>query len=591
MRNRSGGILYVGKAKVLKNRVSSYFRSVEKHPPKVLRMVEQVDDFDFIITTSEFEALVLECSLIKQHSPKYNILLKDDKGYSYIRIHPQKYGRITAALQKEDEGVYLGPYTSSYVVGQTVDETNKAFCLPTCNRRFPEEIGKERPCLNFHIKQCMGVCRGNISRAEYDTILDEAVEFIKKGGANSIKELTLRMERAAENLEFEKAARYRDRIKSLSRITEEQRVVEIGQDSLDVIAAVQHDEELWAGIISFRGGRLVDKKDMKLGGIEDLSESLSGLMGSYYYKRGDIPKKIYTHIPCADQELMAAWLSEQAGYKVELSVPQRGEGVRLVELARSNAAETAALTTRRSGRELSALDELGRLLGLSGPPVYIEAYDISNIGSDTIVGGMVVFADGRPLRGAYRKFIIKETVGKPDDYASMCEMLRRRFEEYRQAVQEGKTVGFGRMPDLILLDGGKGHVGVVAPLIKDMGIKVPLFGMVKDDRHRTRAISAGGGELSLSSLRGAFTLVSAIQEEVHRYTISFSRNRHKKNSLELKISSIPGIGPARAKALYLRFRSLKAIEQATPEELAATPHMTVAAAKAVCEYFQNDGQT
>ncbi len=588
MRSRGGGILYVGKAKVLRSRVSSYFRSIEKHHPKVLKMVELVADFDFIVTTSEFEALVLECSLIKQHTPKYNILLKDDKGYSYIRIHPQRYGRISAALQKEEEGVYLGPYTSSYVVGQTVDEANKAFHLPTCNRRFPEELGKARPCLNYHIKQCMGVCRGNISEDEYNTVLEEAIDFIKKGGASSIKELTLRMERAADNLEFEKAARYRDRIKTLSRITEEQRVVAIGQDSLDVIAAVQHDDELWAGILSFREGRLVDKKDMRIGGIEDLAESLSGLLGSYYYKKGDIPAKIYTHAPCADPELMMAWLGEQAGHKVELSVPQRGEGVRLVELARNNAAETAALTTKRSGRELSALDELGRLLGLSAPPTYIEAYDISNIGSDTIVGGMVVFADGRPLKEAYRKFIIKETVGKPDDYASMCEMLRRRFEEYKQATEQGKRVGFGRLPDLILLDGGKGHVGVVASLLEGIDIDVPLFGMVKDDRHRTRAIAAGGGELSLTALRGAFSLVSAIQEEVHRYTISFSRKRHKNSALESRLSGIAGIGPARAKALQLRFRSIKAMEAATIEELADTPNMTEAAAKAVYEFFHKE---
>lgn len=590
MKDKSGQIIYVGKAKALRNRVSSYFRTVEKHLPKVYRMVEHVQDFEFIVTDSEFEALILECSLIKQHAPKYNILLKDDKGYSYIKVWPQRYSRLTAALQKGEEGEYLGPYISSYVVKQTVDEANKVFKLPTCGRKFPEEIGKGRPCLNFHIKQCMGVCRGNISEEEYNTIFSEALDFIRGGGAKSVKLLTEKMEEAAENLEFEKAARYRDRIRAIGRIAEQQKVVSIKQESLDVIATVQSGDDLWAGILCFRGGRLVDKKDLKLGGVGSQDELLSGLLSGYYYKRGDIPKKIYIDTACADQSLLESWLSGEAGHRVELTVPQRGEGVRLVEMARNNAAQTAALALRRGGRELAALDELGRLLGLESPPAYIEAYDISNIGSDTIVGGMVVFCDGKPLKAAYRKFSIRETVGAPDDYASMCEMLRRRFEEYAKAAEKGISVGFGRMPDLILLDGGKGHVAAVTPLLRGMGVTAPVFGMVKDDRHRTRAIAADGGELSMTSLRAAFNLVTAIQDEVHRYSIAFSRAKHQTSSLELRLEAAPGIGPTRARALYLRFRSMKAIAAATVEELAATPGMNQSAAQKLYTYLHDDDE-
>ncbi len=588
MKDKSGQIIYVGKAKLLRNRVSSYFRSVEKHLPKVYRMVEHVQDFEFIVTDSEFEALILECSLIKQHTPKYNILLKDDKGYSYIKVWPKRYSRLAAALQKGEEGDYLGPYISSYVVKQTVDEANKVFKLPTCGRKFPEEIGKGRPCLNYHIKQCMGVCRGNITEEEYNAVLADALDFIRDGGAKSIKILTEKMEEAAENLEFERAARYRDRIRAIGRIAEQQKVVSIKQDSLDVIATVQSGDDLWAGILCFRGGRLVDKKDLKLGGVGSQDELLSGLLSGYYYKRGDIPKKIYTDAECADKALLESWLSGEAGHKVELSVPRRGEGVRLVEMARNNAAQTAALALRRGGRELAALDELGRLLGLESPPAYIEAYDISNIGSDTIVGGMVVFCDGKPLKAAYRKFSIRETVGTPDDYASMCEMLRRRFEEYAKAAENGITVGFGRMPDLILLDGGKGHVGAVLPLLRGMGVTVPVFGMVKDDRHRTRAIAADGGELSMTSLRAAFNLVTSIQDEVHRYSISYSRAKHQTSSLELRLEAAPGIGPARARALYLRFRSMKAVSAASVDELATTPGMNRSAAERLYNYLHGD---
>ena len=587
MKDSGGKIIYIGKAKVLKNRVSSYFRSVEKHTPKVYQMVQNVRDFEYIVAGTEFEALILECSLIKQHRPHYNILLKDDKGYSYVRVEKGPYGRISCALQRtEDDALYLGPYISSYVVNQTVDEVNKVFQLPTCSRKFPQELGKGRPCLNFHIKQCMGVCRGKISPSQYQEVLDEAVEFIKGGGTQSIKLLTQRMHAAADRLDFEKAALLRDRINAIRRISEQQNVVYQRYDSLDVVAIVRSGEKSAAAVLRFREGRLVDKEEHPLGGISTPEEAMAEFLSRYYYTREDLPKKIFVDIDFADRPLLEEMLTQQGGRKVEITVPERGDGVRLVEMARNNAAQVMARTERRSGRELSALEELGRMLGLPAPPAYIEAYDISNIGGETIVGGMVVFADGRPLPGAYKKFVMKTVVGAPDDYASMAEMVRRRLLRYEEHKDKG--VGFGRLPDLILLDGGKGQVAAVEPVIRQLGFAIPVFGMVKDDRHRTRAITAQGGELSISSVRSVFALVSAIQEEVHRFSITFSRQRHQKNAFQLRLEEAPGIGPARARALYKRFRSWKALCAATVEELAQTEGVPAGAAESLWKFLHQE---
>lgn len=584
MKNAQGKIIYIGKAKILKNRVTSYFRSVEKHLPKVYRMVENVKDFEYIVTDSEFEALILECSMIKLHSPKYNILLKDDKGYNYIRINPQEYSRITAAKQKNEEGQYLGPYTSSFVVKQTVDEANKVFMLPTCSRRFPQEIGKGRPCLNYYIKQCSGLCRGKITLEEHQNTVSEALDFIRGGGAASIKRLSEKMEQAAEELQFELAAYYRDRINAIHKITEEQKVIFAGNKSLDVIALVKNEEEASVGILKFRDGRLTDKEDIPLGAVGDHEEALSEFITGYYYTRQDVPTQVWLDSPAGDMELLEQFLREQAGRKVELSVPSRGEGRRLVEMARNNAAQAVARVHKRSGREIAALDQLGRLLGLAKPPAYIEAYDISNIGSSTIVGGMVAFENGRPLKSAYRKFKINDLV-QTDDYAAMCQMLSRRLAHYEEEKESGQ--GFGRLPDLILLDGGKGHVSVVTPVVRSMGFQIPIFGMVKDDRHRTRAIAANGGEIALSSLRQAFTLVAAIQEEVHRYSIGFSRQRHKTTSFELSLSKAPGIGETRARNLYKQFRTFTAIQNASVQELAKVKGMNQRAAQELYDHLHD----
>ena len=608
MKDKKGQIIYIGKAKALKNRVSSYFRSVEKHTPKVYRMVENVWDFEYIVTSSEFEALVLECSFIKQHTPKYNILLKDDKGYHYIRVGGGEYGKITACHQPQKDGArYLGPYISGYVVKQTVDEVNKVFLLPTCNRNFPQEIGKQRPCLNYHIKQCMAPCSGKISPQEYAEALEEAVSFLKGSSANIQKILTQKMMQAAQAMQYEKAARYRDRIRAIQGLAENQKVVSIRYEEEDVIALVQSSVKCCAVVLQFRDYRLVDKEyfmldelsefaqnasltDSKEKAVEPMMQELrTQFVLRYYDMKQQVPKAVVLDGPPSCQQELEEYLCQKAQCSVQLLLPQKGDQMKLLQMAKENASQQIAEQTRRTSREISALDELARLLGLHQVPNYIEAYDISNIGSETIVAGMVVFEGGRPLKGAYRKFSVRSVVGKPDDYASMREVLTRRLERYEQHKQEG--VGFGRLPDLILLDGGRGHVAAVKPLVRQMGFDIPIFGMAKDDRHRTRTIATEDGELSVSSFRAAFDLLTSIQDEVHRFSIGYSRSKHASRAMESVLRSVEGIGEKRAKNLFLRFRTLKAMEAATVEQLEETPGMTHLTALNLYRYLhENDGQ-
>ncbi|MEG2073679.1 MAG: excinuclease ABC subunit UvrC [Angelakisella sp.] len=572
MRGKNGEIIYIGKAKSLKNRVSSYFRSVDKHQLKVYRMVENVRSFDYIVTDSEFEALVLECSLIKLHRPKYNILLKDDKGYSYIKISGGDYGRITAEKQKTvGDGIYLGPYMSGMVVKETVDEAVKAFRLPTCSRHFPEDLRKGRPCLNYHIKQCMGVCTGRISKEAYAEALGEAVDFIKNGGAQSVPILTAKMEQAAEVLDFEKAARYRDRINAVSRITDQQKVIAYNHKSLDVVAAVQGDDTVYLAVLIFREGRLRDKRSYTLDYFESMDTVLEGFILSYYDGGEDIPSEIFVDCDFSDRELSAKLLSESNGNKLTFTVPQRGQSLQLIEMARNNAAQELSQKSNRTGKELMAADQLGRLLGLAATPMYIEAYDISNIGSDTIVGGMVVFEKGRPQRKYYKRFNIRD-MQQPDDYASMEQMLTRRFGRYLD--KEDSDEGFKKLPDLMLIDGGAGHVGVAKGVLDRLGLSIPVFGMVKDTHHRTRAISAGNEEIAIGQNRGVFALVTSIQDEVHRYSIEYSRGSHRKSGMTTRLLSVEGIGEGRAAALFRSFKTYKAMLEASTEELAAVKGMT-----------------
>lgn len=585
MRDRRGEIIYVGKAKKLKNRVTSYFRGVEHHLPKVYRMVEQVQDFDYIVTDSEFEALVLECSLIKLHSPKYNILLKDDKGYHYVCVTREPYPRIKLAMQKADDGnEYIGPFVSSMVVKQTVEEANRVFLLPTCRHKFPEDFGKERPCLNFHIHQCMGVCRGKITPEAYREVLDEALQFIRSGGVQSVEVLTERMQQAAEALDFERAARYRDRISAIRRITEQQKVIEFPHESLDVLGWVQGEDKIYCSLLVLREGRLRDKKDFSFDCMAEPEEIVTEFLLSYYMQAEAAPAEVFLDRELPDRALLEQLLREHRGKKIQFTVPQRGESRKLCQMAQNNAAQELARDTNRTGREIAALTELGRLLGLSHPPDYIEAFDISNIGGSTIVGGMTVFRRGRPEKRLYKKFTIRD-MAAPDDYAAMEQMLSRRLTHYKEAAENGKKDGFETLPDLWLIDGGAGQVAAAKKAAAQFGVELPTFGMVKDDRHRTRAIRAENEEIAIRSSQSVFRLITAIQDETHRYAISFSRKKHRKTGFASVLTGVPGIGEQRAAKLLKHFKSMAAVKAADEEALAAAPGMTRPAAEALYRYL------
>lgn len=589
MHNQAGEIIYIGKAKALKNRVSQYFGSEKNHDAKVRKMVSNVDWFEYILTDSEFEAFVLESSLIKQHQPKYNILLKDDKGYCYIRVSGGSWPRITAVLQKEEDGAkYVGPYLSFWSIRETVDAARKIFKLPDCNRRFPQDFGRGRPCLNFYIDQCCAPCRGKIKEEDYNEAFQQALDFIKGGSSTSVKVLTQRMEQAAEDLDFELAARLRDRINAINKLKDRQKVVASRVEEQDVFALAQGESQTAFEVFRFTGGKLSDRESFLTEGCQPDPEARSEFLRQYYAIRERIPPVVTLDGPVEDQELVARWLTERRGKTVKLNVPQRGDQRQLVEMCRSNAAENLAQQSGLAGRDASALDELRRLLGLEKTPAYIESYDISNLQGGENVAGMVAFENGRPLKSAYRRFKVKTVEGQ-DDYGSMREVIRRRFEEYRAFQAKGDNTGFGRLPDLILLDGGKGHVGAVQPLLDEMGIAVPLFGMVKDDKHRTRAIAQTGGEIAITSTRRAFTLVSSIQDEVHRFAIGYHRQQRKKSAISSTLLSIEGVGPARAKALLKHFRTVSAVGSATLEELEAAPGMTKPAARRVYGHFHPEG--
>ena len=588
MHNKAGEIIYIGKAKALKNRVSQYFGSEKNHDAKVRRMVSNVDWFEYILCDSEFEALVLESSLIKQNQPKYNILLKDDKGYSYIRVSGGPWPRITEVKKVEDDGAkYIGPYLSSWSIKQTIDSARKIFKLPDCTRKFPQDFGKGRPCLNYYIKQCCAPCRGRVSEAEYNEAFQEALDFIKGGSSTSVKALTAKMEEAAENMEFELAARLRDRIAAINKMKERQKVVASKIEEQDVFALAQGETHTAFEVFRFTGGKLSDRESFLTEGCQPDPEARSEFLRQYYAIRDRVPPVVTIDGPVEDAELVARWLSEKRGKSVKLHVPQRGEQAQLVQMCRQNAAESIARQAGSTGRDASALDELRRLLGLEKVPAYIECYDISNLQGGENVAGMVVFENGRPLKSAYRKFKIQTVTGQ-DDYGSMREVIRRRFTEYYAHQQQGDTQGFGRLPDLVLLDGGKGHVAAVQPVLREMGVNVPLFGLVKDDKHRTRAIALSGGEIAIQSNRRAFTLLSTIQDEVHRFAIGYHRQQRKKAAVSSTLTSIPGIGEARAKALLKHFKTVAAIGQADLKELEEAPSMTQPAARRVYQFFHGE---
>lgn len=584
MKNANGEIIYIGKAKALKNRVSQYFGSQNRHPIKVRKMVENVDRFDYIVTGSEFEALVLECSLIKQHSPKYNILLKDDKGYSYIRISDGEYRKISAVFNKKDDGSeYIGPYLSSYSVRQSVDAANKIFKLPQCNKVFPRDFGKSRPCLNYYISQCCGLCMGKIKKSDYDEAVDGAIAFLKGDSRDIIADLRAKMEKAAEELDFEQAAKLRDRINSIERIKEKQKVVYKSVEEQDVFATADIDGSVCLAVLRFSNGRLFDSEHFFFDDPGDKESMRSDFITSYYSMRDNIPKRVTVDGEVADRELLEQWLSEKKGKKVTVFVPARGEQLEIVNMCRKNAEEKLAIKKGRTGREIAVLDELKDLLGLKKTPEYIESYDISHTAGQDSVAGMIVFKGGKPYRKAYKRFSIKSFDGN-DDYRAMNEVLTRRFSEYEKS--KDSTEGFGKLPDLILLDGGVGQVHAVEPVLREFGLKIPLFGMVKDNRHRTRAISGDGGEIAINSKRQVFTLVSEIQNEVHRFSVAYHHQKHAKRGLSLSLTEIEGVGEKRASALLKYFKTMTAIKNAEVDELSKAPGITSAVAQNIYDYYR-----
>lgn len=582
MKDEGGNIIYVGKAKVLKNRVTTYFRHNSQHTPKTLKLVSKIYDFDFIVTKSELDALVLECSLIKLHQPKYNILLKDDKGYNYIKISRGAFPRITYSLNTDDKNAdYIGPFTSGFTVKQAVEEANALFMLPTCRKIFPRDFNRERPCLNHHIKRCMGVCEGKISSEEYKKIVEEAVRYLKNGSKASVEELTAEMEQAAENLEFERAARLRDRIAALSRLKNGQSIFDDKQE-FDIVGGAQNIGVASFAVIKYRGGRLVDKENFFIGDEYEPAEMRRDFLVSYYSEREDIPKEILIDEDFEDAELIAALIREHAGHAVKIYVPRRGEGIAKIALARKNAGEYLALRIGRTQREITALEDLRELLGLAKIPEIIESYDISNFGETGVVGGMVVYKNGRPLKSAYKRFSIK-TVDGQNDYACMQEVLRRRITRFREGDES-----FAPLPDLILLDGGRGHISAVSEVFEELGVDIPLFGLVKDSKHRTRAIAREGGEIEIKSNRGLFAFLTNIQDEVHRWAISYQRIKHKQALFTSELRQVKGIGEAKQTAILRHFKTKQAMKAASVEELRETAKIGEETAKALYDFIQDN---
>ena len=580
MKDRRGEVIYVGKAKKLKNRVSSYFRSGASHTPKVEKMVSHVQDFDVIVVDSEFEALTLECSMIKQHRPKYNILLMDDKGFSYIRVSPERFPRITAELQKHDDGAtYYGPYISSFAVKRMTDTVNEAFRLPTCSYAF-EKISRKRPCLNAHIGRCCAPCVGEISEEAYQELVDSATTMLLKGSGEILRILSEKMEQASEALEFERAARYRDSIYSIRKLEEGQKVVKNESDrDMDVFAFAGNERMVCADVLKFRDGILVDKEERVIHDTSDIDGAREEFVTHYYLTGNEIPREILCDSQLEYQEQLRQWLAERRAGAVSITVPQRGERKAIVEMAYSNASDRIKRESGRKSKGEAALGELASILGFQDYPARIELYDISNYGEDA-VGGMAVFINGEPKKSDYRRFRIK-TVAGIDDYASMSEVISRRVGRF-----DDGSKGFSEKPDLILLDGGKGHLDTVTSVLSDSSFSdVPVFGLVKDAKHRTRAIVSPEGEIAVSMHRSVFSLVSKMQDEVHRYTIEYERKSHSRKAFRSSLLDIEGIGEARAKALLKHFKTIEAVSNASVEELKAANGMTERSARAVWEHF------
>ena len=582
MQNAASEVIYVGKAKALKNRVSQYFQDQSRHNEKTRAMVAQIDHFDVIVVQSEFEALVLECSLIKRHQPRYNILLKDDKGYPYIRLDVKsEYPRFSLAAKAADDGArYFGPYGSRGATQGIIDALREALRLPNCSRKFPRDIGRERPCLNFHMGVCDGYCRPEMDQEQYRLSILQAVALLEGKMNEVVDDLTADMERAAEELRFEKAARIRDRIRSIQMLSKRQKAVAGSLADTDVVGYHRGDAKSCFVVLHYMDGELA-AKDWELLSVpmeENERETVSTLAAQYYGGRGTLPRQILLPCDIDEQVELARMLTEAVGRKVEVLTPQRGAKMDLVRLANENAKEEVERATTAEERRSRLTELLGSLLGLEQPPRRVEAFDISNTGSSDIVASMTVHIDGKPLKRDYRHFKLKD-MPHADDYASMKQVVERRFRRWLEGDEK-----FGGLPDLLLIDGGAGQVKAAEAAMEELNIRVPAFGMVKDDRHRTRALVSGDGrEIGIQQNQSLFAMIGRIQEETHRFAIEFHRQQQTARVKKSALDGIEGVGPARKQELLKQFRSIRAIREASEEQLAQVVPKN--AAKAVYEHF------
>lgn len=598
MRDSKDTIIYVGKAILLKNRVRQYFQNNRNHTTKIRQMVERIDHFEYIITDSELEALVLECNLIKEHRPKYNTMLKDDKTYPYICVTMNEaYPRVLFSREmKKDKSKYFGPYTSVTAVKDIMELLRKIYKIRTCNRNLPKDVGMERPCLYYHMGQCNAPCQGYISEEEYRTNIDGVMEFLNGNYSPVVKMLEIKMKEASEKLEFEKAAESRDLLISVKQIANKQKITNTDQMDRDIIGFARDKDEAVVQTFFIRAGKLIGRDHFHLTGVEGENDGqvISSFIKQFYAGTPYIPKEIFLGAEADEADLIEEWLSIKRGQKVHLKVPKKGEKEKLVELARKNALlvlnQDMDQMKREEAKTTGALRELANYLEL--PLIErIESYDISNTAGFESVGSMVVYEKGKPKKADYRKFKIR-TVKGPDDYASLHEVLTRRFTHGQKEIQESKDKNldvifgsFTKYPDLIFMDGGKGQVGVALKVLTELKMDIAVCGMVKDDNHRTRGLFYNNQELPLDKSSELFKLITRIQDETHRFAIEYHRSLRQKNQVHSILDDIKGIGPTRRRALMKYFQSLEAIQAAEVEEIQQVPAMNKSSAEVVYDFF------
>ncbi len=598
MHDAKDAIIYIGKAVSLRNRVRQYFRPSHNEGLKKEQMVRQIERFEYIITDSELEALILECNLIKEHRPKYNTMLRDDKSYPYIRVTlGEDFPRVLFSHQmKKDKSRYFGPYTSGSAVKETIELLRKLYALRTCRRSLPKDIGKERPCLNYHIHQCMAPCQGFISKEDYRQRIDQAIGFLNGNYQPILKELEQKMQEASEAMNFEKAIEYRDLVRAVQQIAQKQKITHADMEDKDIIAMASDGEDAVVQVFFVRDGKLIgrDHFHVAVGSEDGSAQVLATFLKQFYAGTPFIPREVMIQEEIEEADVIAEWLSQKRGQKAYLRVPKKGAKEKLVELARQNAAmvlsQDKEKIKREEGRTIGALKEISKLLGLTDIR-RVEAYDISNTSGFESVGSMVVYEKGKPQRSDYRKFKLSTVTG-PDDYASMYEVLTRRFshgikerQELRERDMENDYGSFTKFPDLIMMDGGKGQVNVALKALEELGLDIPVCGMVKDDNHRTRGLYYHNREIPIDRHSEGFQLITRVQDEAHRFAIEYHRSLRSKEQVHSVLDDIPGIGAARRKALMRNFQSLEEIRQADVEALAGIPTMNERAAKAVYEYF------